>query len=199
MDSDNNNKLDVDYSVRKQRGNKSCLVTALFISFGGIVLIGILAAIAIPAFQKYIMRSKAAEAPLVVGKLQFQAIQYFEGSSADGACQFPPSANPVPEGQECCDNVGPSDGEDWTPPAQTWNQQGWKALAFEKNEPSYFAYQTINKKTEEGNDLMELRAFADFQPGGPRHTYSVTIEGHKNDQGECVANAQAPVISNEMK
>jgi|GEM_PF-923796 len=199
MNAVNNDELDTDPLRHKQRSNNSCLVTAIVLGLGGIVVIGILAAIAIPAFTKYVKRSKAAEAASIIAMLQHDALQYYQDSGADGTCHFPPSASPVPAGEPCCEQVGPTGGERWKPAAETWEQEGWRALSFSQPEGTYFAYQTINKKAQEGSDLLELRAFADFKPGGPLHTYSIILEGQQNDQGECVANAQAPVITNEFE
>lgn len=199
MNSVNTDELDTDPLRHKQRNNRSCLVTALVLGLGGVILIGLLVAIAIPAFTQYVKRTKASEAERVIAALQHSALQYYQDSGTDGACHFPPSANPVPAGEPCCEQVGPTGGERWTPAAKTWEQPGWKALSFSQPEGTYFAYQTINKEPQEGSDTLEIRAFADFNPGGPAHTYSITLEGKRNDQGECVANALAPVITNEFE
>lgn len=206
MNSDHHKELESSPpGKRRKPGGKSCLVFAILLIFGGVVVVGILAAVSIPAFVKYIKLSKASEATAIVGQLQHMALQYYEESGADGTCHFPPSADPVPAGEPCCEQVGPSDGEKWAPAPGTWSQEGWKALSFSMSDETYFAYQLINKKPKKGNegnedtDRLEIRAFSDFEPGGPRHTYSVTLEGQENDEGECVASAQAAVITNEFE
>jgi len=48
-----------------------------------VAIIGILAAVAIPAFMKYIRRSKTVEATMNVRKLFDSSVSYFEGEHAD--------------------------------------------------------------------------------------------------------------------
>src|SRR5437762_1942561 len=48
-----------------------------------VAIIGILAAVAIPAFMKYIRRSKTVEASMNVRKLFDSSVSYYEGEHAD--------------------------------------------------------------------------------------------------------------------
>src|SRR4051794_31378270 len=66
-----------------------------------VAIIGILAAVAIPAFMKYIRRSKTVEATMNVRKLYDSSVSYFEGEHATNkgaalAKQFPTNAGPSP-------------------------------------------------------------------------------------------------------
>src|SRR5277367_5357853 len=59
-----------------------------------VAIIGILAAVAIPAFMKYIRRSKTVEATMNVRKIFDSSVSYYEGEHADSkgnalAKQFP--------------------------------------------------------------------------------------------------------------
>ena len=62
-----------------------------------VAIIGILAAVAIPAFMKYIRRSKTVEATMNVRKLYDSSVSYYEAEHADSAGtilakQFPTAA-----------------------------------------------------------------------------------------------------------
>src|SRR5262245_11168608 len=66
-----------------------------------VAIIGILAAVAIPAFMKYIRRSKTVEATMNVRKLFDSSVSYFEGEHADSkgnplAKVFPNKVGPSP-------------------------------------------------------------------------------------------------------
>src|SRR5215813_7369178 len=50
-----------------------------------VAIIGILAAVAIPAFMKYIRRSKTTEASMNVRKLFDSSVSYFEAEHADSS------------------------------------------------------------------------------------------------------------------
>src|SRR2546421_6826922 len=71
-----------------------------------VAIIGILAAVAIPAFMKYIRRSKTVEATMNVRKLFDSSVSYFEAEHSDktGAIigkQFPTSVALTPAAT-CC-------------------------------------------------------------------------------------------------
>ncbi|AWV89913.1 type IV pilin protein [Bradymonas sediminis] len=165
----------------------------------GVTSIGAISSVAIPGFLRYIKNSKAAEAQSVLNTLQRRVTQYYEEHSADGTCTLPPAANPVPADVPCCDGVGPSNGEKWTAPAGTWEQEGWKAISFSLEDPTYFAYQMLRRTPPGGPELLTLLAFADFVPGGPRHTLSLTLISRKDDAGQCTLIAQPAVVVHEYE
>src|SRR5262252_6537948 len=76
-----------------------------------VAIIGILAAVAIPAFMKYIRRSKTTEATMNVRKMFDSSVSYFEGEHADVggnilAKQFPDPDGPAPAANSCCGQTG---------------------------------------------------------------------------------------------
>ena len=78
-----------------------------------VAIIGILAAVAIPAFMKYIRRSKTVEATMNVRKLFDSSVAYFEGDHADKggntlAKVFPTSkaVSPGAPNSTCCGQTG---------------------------------------------------------------------------------------------
>ena len=107
-----------------------------------VAIIGILAAVAIPAFMKYIRRSKTTEASMNVRKLFDSSVAYYEAEHAasDGsiiAKQFPDSAAVTP-GTHCCEQTG----EKCVPSPASWTGS-WSALNFSVDDPYYFNYQYV--------------------------------------------------------
>src|SRR5436853_3684138 len=95
-----------------------------------VAIIGILAAVAIPAFMKYIRRSKTTEPLMNVRKLYDSSVTYFESEHADQTGtilprQFPLTASWTPNGPGvCCGSPGqkcnPSTfAAQWTTPSWT--------------------------------------------------------------------------------
>ena len=105
-----------------------------------VAILGILAAVAIPAFLKYIKRSKTTEATMNVRKLYDSSVTYFAGEHtlATGAivsAQFPATTATLPT----LASIG--DVKITTAPS-SWDGVGtWNALQFSVSDPSYFAYQ----------------------------------------------------------
>jgi len=124
-----------------------------------VAIIGILAAVAIPAFMKYIRRSKTVEATMNVRKLFDSSVSYFEGEHADKggnslAKQFPTSvATAVPALHSCCGQTG-----DKCAPAPTnFTADTWSALNFSVDDPFYFSYQYNSAGTE---TIANFQAYA---------------------------------------
>lgn len=104
-----------------------------------VAILGILAAVAIPAFLKYIKRSKTTEATMNVRKLYDSSVTYFAGEHTSGAgaiiqAQFPAAAT-LPT----LTTIG--DVKITTLPSSWDGVATWNALQFSVSDPSYFAYQ----------------------------------------------------------
>ena len=105
-----------------------------------VAILGILAAVAIPAFLKYIKRSKTTEATMNVRKLYDSSVTYFaaEHTSASGgivSAQFSATTAALP----AISAIG--DVKITTAPS-TWDADTtWNSLQFSVSDPSYFAYQ----------------------------------------------------------
>jgi type IV pilus assembly protein PilA len=118
-----------------------------------VAIIGILAAVAIPAFMKYIRRSKTVEATMNVRKMFDSSVSYYEAEHADKSGnalvkQFPTSAGPAPAAQTatgpCCGQTG-----DKCPPSPTnFTGDTWSALNFSVDDPFYFVYQYVSGGSE---------------------------------------------------
>ncbi len=105
-----------------------------------VAILGILAAVAIPAFLKYIKRSKTTEATMNVRKLYDSSVTYFAGehTSPAGAiiqAQFSATTATLPT----LATIG--DVKITTLPSSWDADDTWNSLQFSVSDPSYFAYQ----------------------------------------------------------
>ncbi len=125
-----------------------------------VVIIGILAAIAIPSFLRYIASSKAAEVPNNLKALYDGSVSFIEDprnhvdttTGEPKAPQFPAgTANFVPFNDGCCDtgrpvkcnpkNVGGATKYDGQ---TTWAATPWKELKFEMRDPHLYVYKFLS-------------------------------------------------------
>ena len=101
-----------------------------------VAIIGILAAVAIPAFIKYIRKSKTVEATEALDKIKGGARQYYVTDHWDSNGNLLPKAFPtatiIPSGGPKCDKQ--------LTPTATWDTAGWAPLHFALTEPHYYAY-----------------------------------------------------------
>ena len=109
-----------------------------------VAIIGILAAVAIPAFMKYIRRSKTTEATMNIRKLYDSSVTYYETEHAaqNGSIlnrYFPSSNAWVPGQGTCCAQTG----QKCNPAsyAASWATANWTALNFSVDDPFYYSYQ----------------------------------------------------------
>jgi type IV pilus assembly protein PilA len=138
-----------------------------------VAIIGILAAVAIPAFMKYIRRSKTVEATMNIRKLYDSSVSYYEGEHATNtgailAKQFPTTVAASPPKGTC---AGLKGGKCAPDPAY-WNDAGhaWAALNFSVDDPFYYSYQYDSS----GTDLtakFTASAFGDLDGDGTYSTF----------------------------
>ena len=104
-----------------------------------VAIIGVLAAVAIPAFLRYTKRSKTTEAIQNVGLIFRGAVSYFEAEHLDRtgnvkARMFPASIGPSPALGQL------TGGTKVVANPANWDAEGWHALSFALGEPHYYAY-----------------------------------------------------------
>jgi hypothetical protein len=128
----------------------------------------------VPAFMKYIRRSKSTEATMNVRRLADSAMSYYEEEHADrsGAIlskQFPVSAGPTPA-KSCCGHPGnkcPPDADQWT------KNPTWNALNFSVDDPHYFRLTFLSSGTGD-SATFTARAEGDLDCKGVVSTFERT-------------------------
>ena len=134
-----------------------------------VAIIGILAAVAIPTFMKYIRRAKSTEADEHLDKIALGARGYYMdpqivSSSFVTIPGFPPSEAQTPA-LSCClpgqDKCGPE--------ATQWETPTWRGLQFSVAESHYYRYEFINNSA--ANPSFVARAIGDLDCDGEFSTF----------------------------
>ena len=129
-----------------------------------VAIIGILAAVAIPAFMKYIRRSKTSEATMNIRKLFDSSVSYYneEQAKRDGTIlprQFP--TNKQTPDDWAAQTCAGGDSQKYQPNADTWDDATWQALNFAVEDPFYFRYE-YNSQGEGAGAQFTARANGDL-------------------------------------
>jgi len=171
--------------MEKKKSNNGLIVILVIVFLGLPVLVGcvgILAAIAIPAFLRYTKKSKTTEAQAIVRSMASVAeMTYIEG------CTFPEPLPPTfdPTAPACCG------GHKCMPAGEL--PRSWELNAGMLNQPNYFSYAA----TPGPNDTFVITAMSDFACGDAAHTVTVTVQG-SGQAGGCEATVSTPVVTNEF-
>jgi hypothetical protein len=138
-----------------------------------VFFVGISSAVAIPAFLKYIKKSKTSEAREMVSKLYQGARAYYMDPGISGGGlqaatpQFPePSAGPTPPLGACCQAGGKC-----APDPTLWEGAPWVSLMFSVDDPHYYSYQyeVVDKQRQ-----FVVRAFGDLDCDGEYSTFEMS-------------------------
>jgi len=139
--------------------------------------IGVAAAVAIPAFMKYIRKSKTTEAPMNVRRLADASVAYYEEHHT-----FPPSTDWTPAGG-CCRFPGGK----CPPQPGHWTGKTWPALAFTVEDPFYYQYRYTSERghfvAEARGDLNCDGVFSNYKREG-----TVDTQGNVHVSGLAVVN-----------
>jgi type IV pilus assembly protein PilA len=135
-----------------------------------VAILGVLAAVAIPAFLKYIKRSKTTEATMNVRKLFDASVTYFSAEHATSAgsilaARFPTTAVALPT------IAAIGDQKILTPPASWDAVPTWVSLSFSVSDPSYFAYQYDANGSTTNNAKFTASAFGNLDGDGTYSTF----------------------------
>lgn len=155
-------------------------------------LTSVLAAVAIPAFLKYIRKSRTVEAYGSLDKITAGARVYYRADHYDNngnllPHRFPPSVPLTPSG-------GPPCGKTATTPQATWDRQGWRALNFSVTGPSRYAYSFTSSGSGKAS-TFRAQAHADLDCDGKLSTFEV--KGLVNRAGEV--QLIGPIVENELE
>ena len=160
-----------------------------------VAIIGILAAVAIPAFLRYIKRSKTSEATQNVGSMYRGAVAYFEAEhttrgGAVVAKQFPLAVGPTPA-------LGTlAAGQKVTADPTLWDNASWEALSFAMGDAHYFAYQFASSTATGLSSEFTARANGDLDGDT---TYSTFERQASVDASSNVKGASGIYINDELE
>ena len=149
-----------------------------------VAIIGVLAAVAIPAFMRYVAKSKTTEAVQSLRRLYEGSRSYYmdigaaRGTTGTLAPEFPAS-EPVTPAVSCCTNAGHK-----CPPNPTqWDSSTWNSLHFDLPDPHYFRYEYVSSGSET-DAAFTARAVGDLDCDTHFSTFEMT--GHANAAGRDV-------------
>jgi type IV pilus assembly protein PilA len=151
-----------------------------------VAIIGILAAVAIPAFMKYMRKSKTTEFTQAVKKIYDGARTYYLDENvgrgvAGGATprQFPTTVADTPAVNSCCGGAG----EKCTPNPALW-VGSWQALKFSMDDKHYGWYSFDSSGTE-ATSLFTARANANLDCDATYSTFEMVadIDAERNVRG----------------
>jgi Tfp pilus assembly protein PilE len=134
-----------------------------------VAIIGILAAVAIPAFMDYMKKSKKTEAPLQLKNITDKTKDYQINHTA-----LPPSSGGTPfagaDGAACSS----ANGKFAIIPASSWfTDSAWAALDFHIDEETQFTYHFVNAAATTGNSAT---AVGDLDCDGTQISFSEQID-----------------------
>ncbi len=128
------NRLSIEYALPSSSSGSAAGSTLLM----GTAVVGVLAAVAIPAFMKYVRRSKSVEATMNVRKLFDSEVAYYETHHA-----LSPSAGEWTPSVGCCQGAG----QKCAPNKENFSAPGFTALDFSIDDPFYYQYRITTTKT----------------------------------------------------
>jgi type IV pilus assembly protein PilA len=150
--------------------NKTNLGVAIGVPLGivgGIMLLGILAAVAIPAFMGYQKKSKKGEAAENLETIYRSARAYYEVNH-----DVPRGmVGPTPDLGECCMNGGKC-----APQTRLWDEPLWRDLDFQVYRSHYYSYEYVGTPTE-----FTIRAYGDLDCDNITSTFElggILIDGN---------------------
>lgn len=130
-----------------------------------VIYLGVLAAVAIPAFSRYVKRAKTAEATQNITALYEAEISAYERAPTEGFASAPPTPAAPPTGA-----MYPAQPSEWATPA-------WQTLGFSIASGHYYQYSI------QGNSQgFTVRAIGDLDGDGTFSTFERSA--HLNAQGD---------------
>ena len=160
-----------------------------------VAIIGILAAVAIPAFSKYVKRSRTAEAVGHLNKMWAGSVTFYETDHADSsgnaiAKQFPATA-PDELDTECgCQDTGKCPGG-----SAKWQDVSWVGLQFSLPDPHlYMPHYTSTGIASAATFVATATGDLDCNK-----KVSTFARGGIIDTNGDVTGSRAPIITNELE
>jgi type IV pilus assembly protein PilA len=160
-----------------------------------VAILGILAAVAIPSYVKYVRRTYTVEASMNLRRMYDGAVAYFVAEHSDPsgsilAQQFPQSTGPTPA-------TPPQATSMVVPPAQ-WNTLGWNALEFAVNDPLRFSY-TFTSSGSGSASVATMIAQGDLNGNTVPSLFQRQAFGIVNGQENGVQGTPGLYVVNELE
>ena len=145
--------------------------------WSGGTMIGILAAIAIPQFHKYMTRAKTAEARQNLRQIRHAAVLFWQTEHLDrNGKPLPPrfpQTTVVTPGVSCCDAAVDQDGDQRCDAAPNpWLQVGWQELGCQPEGQHHYRYRFESAGTGDAATFVAT-AYGDLDCDGVQSTYQV--------------------------
>ncbi len=161
-----------------------------------VAIIGVLASVALPAFSRYVKKSRTAEAASHLNKMWQSSVAYFEGDQGSGtsAKQFPDPDGVLGTVDCCSGTAAKCQGND-----ARYNSPTWQALQFTIPEP-YNYYPSYQSAGTNATAEFTAGATGDLDCDDIRATYS--RHGSVNAAGEIVgevSGSTAATVVNELE
>lgn len=133
-----------------------------------VVILGILAAVAIPAFTRYVKRSKTSEAAGNISKIYQGELTYYQGALERGYSSFV-NANALTPSNNPGSAKFPAD-------VATWNgDANWTAIGFSLDAAHYYAYASPGTSAaSNGANAFTAYAIGDLDGDDINATYERT-------------------------
>lgn len=133
-----------------------------------VAIIGILAAIAIPAFIKYVKQSKTSEAGLNLKTMGDGAASYYQVDHYTSAGlpvsdkQFPTAAGTLTDTAFTSHPTAVPDGTKEAQNLTAWGSEPWKSLKFSISKAHYYRYTYNSTNSSAGADAFSSYAEGDL-------------------------------------
>jgi type IV pilus assembly protein PilA len=165
-----------------------------------VAIIGILAAVAIPAFVKYLRKAKTVEATEGLDKIKAGAKAYFQADHYDTDTanllpkMFPNVATGgTPAGSPCDGDTVKYETSSATTSA--WNHPTWRALNFQLTEQHYFQWDYPASTTTNKDATFSATAAGDLDCDGEFSNYRIV--GSVDD--EYGVEVKGPIVRDEIE
>ncbi len=139
-----------------------------------VVIIGILSAVAIPSYRKFIAQAKSSEAVTNLNAIARGAVRYYHEEHTDAASgklkppSFPDSktsCNPIPAKPPC--GAYRANIKAW------YNEKCWRELSFAINKAHYYQYQYSSNNKTGSLARFWAKAYGDLDCDGTQSTFTI--------------------------
>ena len=160
-----------------------------------VAILGILAAVAIPSFIRYMRRAKTTEA---VDKLAYMYRSSSTYVTAERGARAPGTAavqEPMFPGTQGMTPSAPPSGGRVTTPATSWDTPTWNALSFAVTDPHYYAYEYASSGSGSGSAGASFTARALGNLDGDSVNSTFERSGRLGSKGDVEGSAGIYMIS----